>query len=214
MSIFKTEQENFWAGEFGNQYIERNKQPELFQQNILFFSEILKKTENIKTVMEFGANIGLNLLAIRHNRPNIKISGLEINSQAVEELRKIENIEAYHGSILDFEPDYERDLVLTKVFLIHINPDELQRVYEKIYQATNKYICLVEYYNTTPVTIIYRGHENRLFKRDFAGEMLERYHDLSLLDYGFAYHRDKQYYYFDDLTWFLLEKKTHSGEIK
>jgi pseudaminic acid biosynthesis-associated methylase len=192
MSIFKTEQEEFWAGDFGNQYIERNKQPELFQQNILFFSEILKRTENVKTVIEFGANIGLNLLAIRHSRPDIKISGVEINSRAVEELKKIENIETYHGSILDFETDYKRDLVLTKVFLIHINPDELQRVYEKIYQATDRYICLVEYYNTSPVKITYRGHENRLFKRDFAGEMLDRYHDLSLLDYGFVYHRDKQ----------------------
>jgi len=40
---------------------------------------------------------------------------------------------------------------------------------------------------------------------DFAGEVLDSYSEMRLLDYGFAYHRDtacKQ----DDTTWFLLEK--------
>ena len=36
----------------------------------------------------------------------------------------------------------------------------------------------------------YRGHTARLFKRDFAGEMLDRFSDLRLVDYGFRYHRD------------------------
>jgi len=44
-----------------------------------------------------------------------------------------------------------------------------------------------------------------LFKRDFAGEMLERFADLKLLDYGFVYRRDPNFPQ-DDITWFLLEK--------
>jgi spore coat polysaccharide biosynthesis protein SpsF len=36
--------------------------------------------------------------------------------------------------------------------------------------------------------------------------MLDRYDDLQLLDYGFAYHRDRQFPV-DDITWFLLEKR-------
>ena len=51
----------------------------------------------------------------------------------------------------------------------------------------------------------YRGHAGKLFKRDFAGELLERYADLSLVDYGFVYRRDPNFRQ-DDLTWFLLEK--------
>ena len=67
------------------------------------------------------------------------------------------------------------------------------------------YPFLAKYYSPTPVSISYRGHKDRLFKRDFAGELLDKYSDLKLVDYGFLYHRD---YYFqkDDLTWFLLEK--------
>ena len=52
------------------------------------------------------------------------------------------------------------------------------------------FIGLVEYYNPTPVEVEYRGHVQKLFKRDFAGEMLDRFPDLTLVHYGFAYHRD------------------------
>jgi len=73
------------------------------------------------------------------------------------------------------------------------------------HRACNRYICLAEYYNPTPMEVPYRGHSGRLYKRDFAGEMLERFPDLSLVDYGFVYHRDPNFP-LDDITWFLLEK--------
>ena len=63
----------------------------------------------------------------------------------------------------------------------------------------------MEYYNPTPVEISYRGHSGKLFKRDFAGEMLDRFLDLQLLDYGFCYSRDYNFLY-GNATWFLLEK--------
>jgi len=55
------------------------------------------------------------------------------------------------------------------------------------------------------VEITYHGHKNRLFKRDFAGEMLDQFSDLKLIDYGFIYHRDLTFPQ-DDISWFLLEK--------
>ena len=51
--------------------------------------------------------------------------------------------------------------------------------------------------------IIYRNKKNKLFKRDFAGEMIKKY-KLKLVDYGFSYRYGK--YPQDDLTWFLLKK--------
>ncbi len=57
--------------------------------------------------------------------------------------------------------------------LIHVNPEMLHIVYDKLYEASNRHILIAEYYNPSPVAIKYRGHEDRLFKRDFAGEMLE-----------------------------------------
>ena len=98
------------------------------------------------------------------------------------------------------------DLVLIKGVLIHINPDELNQVYEKLVAATNRYLMVAEYYNPVPVAIPYRGHADRLFKRDFAGEIMELHPEMKLLDYGFVYRRDPNFPQ-DDLTWFLMEKR-------
>lgn len=202
---FKTEQENFWAGDFGNEYIGRNEDLQIIAGNINLFSKILAQTIGVKSIIEFGSNIGNNLRAIKALSPDSELSAIEINQKAVEILSK-QDVKVYSQSILDFEPDYKRDLAFIKGVLIHINPDELQNVYEKIYYSSSKYILVAEYYNPTPVSINYRGHENRLFKRDFAGEILDKYEDLELVDYGFSYHRDNNYPQ-DDITWFLMQKK-------
>lgn len=202
MRQFSTEQEEFWAGEFGNQYIERNKD---FKDNIPLFADIFSRTYNVSSVLEFGANIGLNLKAIKLICPEIELSAVEINNKAIDYLKEIADTKIYHQSILDFTPDYPRDFVLTKGVLIHINPDYLEKVYDLLYLSSKNYICIAEYYNPTPVTIKYREHQNKLFKRDFAGEILEKYRDLKLIDYGFVYHRDPNFP-LEDITWFLLQK--------
>ena len=89
--------------------------------------------------------------------------------------------------------------------LIHLNPEALPAAYERLYECSSKYIVVIEYYNPSPVEVTYRGHAGRLFKRDFAGDLLERYPDLELVDYGFQYRRDPNFPA-DDLTWFLLKK--------
>ena len=66
---------------------------------------------------------------------------------------------------------------------------------------------MAEYYDPKPVALTYRGHENKMFKRDFAGDLLERYENLKLIDYGFCYHRDMNFPQ-DDISWFLLEKRS------
>lgn len=203
---YKTEQEAFWAGDFGDAYVERNKDNDIVAANIALFAKIIAKAPEVNSVIEFGSNIGLNLRAIKQLLPSVNLSAIEINKLATEQLKLIGNINIYHQSILDFIPDAKRDFSFIKGVLIHLDPNVLQSVYEKIYQSSRRYICIVEYYNPTPVELPYRGHEGKLFKRDFAGEMMEKYSDLKLVDYGFCYHRDPVFLQ-DDLTWFLMEKK-------
>ncbi|PHO13399.1 pseudaminic acid biosynthesis-associated methylase [Malaciobacter marinus] len=204
---YKTEQENFWASsEWGKEYIQRNGK-ELIKNNINFFSNIIRKCSNITSIIEFGANIGLNLHALDKLFNKVDINAIEINNQAVEELKKLDFVNnIYHESILEFETSKTWDLVLIKTVLIHINPKYLDMVYEKLYKASNRYILIAEYYNPTPVEVNYRGHEGKLFKRDFAGELLDKYENLHLVDYGFTYHRDNNFQQ-DDISWFLLEKR-------
>ena len=203
---FKTEQEKFWSGEFGEQYIKRNCDESIIAANTALFSRILSRTDSVKSVIEFGANIGLNLIAIKRLLPNIVLSAIEINSKAVEELKKIGGVKTYTQSILEYEVDFQRDFVFTKGVLIHINPEMLPVVYDLMYRTSSRYICVIEHYNPTPVEVNYRGHRERLFKRDFAGELMEEYDDLRLLDYGFVYRRDNNFIYGDE-NWFLLEKQ-------
>ena len=89
--------------------------------------------------------------------------------------------------------------------LIHVHPDNLHKVYDNLYNNSRRYILIAEYYDPKPVTLTYRGHKNKMFKRDFAGEMLDKYYNLSLVGYGFCYHRDPAFPQ-DDISWFLLEK--------
>lgn len=201
-----TEQEAFWAGTFGSEYIDRNRSDALLASNLNFFSRALARAGQPKSCVELGANIGMNLRALRLLYPKIELSGVEINAEAAMELaRFLGKDSVHHGSIASWEPPKIFDLTLIKGVLIHIKPEALEVVYDRLYTASSQYILLAEYYNPTPVKISYRGHEDRLFKRDFAGEMLDKYSDLSLVDYGFSYHRDAAFPQ-DDITWFLLEK--------
>ena len=205
---YKTEQEKFWSSqEWGDAYIERNSYDRV-KNNVQFFSKILERTSNIKSIIEFGANIGLNLIALKQLLPDAKYSALEINQNACKELKKLNFIDnIYNQSFFDYETSNAKDFVFTKVVLIHIHPEYLNVVYEKLYDSSNKYILIAEYYNPTPVEINYRGYEGKLFKRDFAGDMIDRYNDLELIDYGFAYRRDNNFHQ-DDITWFLLKKNS------
>lgn len=203
---FKTEQESFWAGEFGSEYIQRNRGEILLASNLAFFGRALRHAHEIKSCIEFGANIGMNLKALKLLYPTQEQHGVEINADAARELAKvIPPAHVHHLSILDFAPRRTWDLVLIKGVLIHIAPDGLPQVYDKLVAASGRYLLVAEYYNPVPVAIPYRGHNDRLFKRDFAGEILDRHPQLHLVDYGFVYHRDPQFPQ-DDITWFLMEK--------
>jgi pseudaminic acid biosynthesis-associated methylase len=204
--MYKTEQENFWAEQFGDDYIARNQSNQLLASNLSFFSKALNRCGKIKSCIEFGANIGMNLKAINLLYPEILLKGIEINVNAADILKNLigEN-NVIVGSIFDKSFDQKADIALIKGVLIHINPEMLSVVYERLYESSNKYILIAEYYNPTPVTINYRGHSDRLFKRDFAGEFMDIYKDCKLIDYGFSYHRDPAFPQ-DDITWFLIEK--------
>lgn len=203
-----TEQENFWTSEFGSEYIVRNESDKLLASNLNFFTKALKYAGKILSCIEFGANIGMNLKALQLLYPGVCLKGIEINSDAAKQLRALigqKNI--YEGSIFNYPETNKADLVLIKGVLIHINPDMLSVVYEKLYAASSRYLLVCEYYNPSPTMVPYRGHIDRLFKRDFAGEMMDKYPDLHLVDYGFAYRRDPAFPQ-DDITWFLMEKRS------
>lgn len=204
MSQFKTEQEEFWAGEFGNDYMARNSGQALLQTKINQWKKMLSKIDTLNSCIEFGANIGLNLITLERLFPSLSRTAVEINKNACIELNKIQGVEVINSSILDYPPTKTCDLSFTCGVLIHINPNELKTVYEKLYNSSHRYILINEYYSLEPMEKMYRGHNGKLFKRDFADEILKQYPDLTLFDYGFFYHNDPNFA--SDTNWFLFKK--------
>lgn len=129
-NTYKTPQEEFWAGEFGNNYTERNAEARWIASNTALFAKILARTRGISSVLELGANRGINLLALKHLFPDASFAGVEINRQAASELERHGFISVHHFSILDLKPAATSSLVLIKGVLIHLNPDVLDQVYE------------------------------------------------------------------------------------
>lgn len=206
MSGYATKQEVAWAGEFGDAYTQRNGHPDLIARNLAFFSPILRRCQSVDSILELGANIGNNLVALKQLLPSAQLAGVEINPGAAATLRDLGYVQVYQDSLLSFSTTERWDLVFTKGVLIHINPNSLDAAYERLYTCSRRYICIAEYYNPSPVEVPYRGQSGLLFKRDFAGDLLDRCTDLQLVDYGFSYHRDPRFPQ-DDLCWFLLEKR-------
>lgn len=202
-----TQQEVFWTGDFGKQYIERNRDERLVENNKALFAKVVAASGGtIGSAIEFGANIGNNLKALRDLLPDAELAAIEINPEAAAHLSAWGGAEVTVASILDHDPvEGSHDLAFTKGVLIHLDPESLPSVYDKLVKASRRWVMVCEYYNPTPVEITYRGQSGVLFKRDFAGEILDRHPELRLVDYGFTYHRDPEHP-LDDSTWFLLEK--------
>ena len=185
---YNTEQELFWAGEFGNDYTNRNQGAIIERSNLLFWSSIIKRIGNVDSCFELGSNRGLNLDAIKSLLPDCRTSGLEINSYAADECRsKGHNI--YKGSILSTPESLNENISSFRLsfiagVLIHINPDSLSVAYDLLFRLSSKYILISEYFNPVPIEVTYRGHSQRLFKRDFAREFWAKFPKLELLDYG------------------------------
>lgn len=194
--------ENLWGSDFGNDYHRRS--PGSVEANAAFFEIALMAAPDVGSILEFGAGVGNNLRALRQRYPKAEMATVEINTEAC--LQQPEFATQYLTPISDFTQDRTWGLTLSKGVLIHQPPEAVNDYYEKMYCYTSRYILMAEYYSPRVEMIEYRGTTNSLWKRPFMQEMMDRFTDLRLLDYGFQWCRDEIAPQ-DDLTWALWEKK-------
>ncbi len=113
-------------------------------------------------------------------------------------------------SLINFKSKKKFDLVVTSGVLIHQSPKLLKKIYKNIYNLSKKYIYIDEYFNPTPVKILYRNKKNLLFKRDFAKEIWTLYPNLKLVNYGFYWNEDPKLKskpnIVDNSNWFIFKK--------
>lgn len=203
-------QEGLWRGEFGDAYVDRNAiDAAMIAARTASWSEILKTVAGAppQSILEVGANIGLNLRALRRLSP-ATFYALEPNEKARERLvadQVVDKDKAMDGLASKIPlKDGAVDLAFTAGVLIHIHPDNLLASISEIHRVARRYIVCIEYFADKPTEIPYRGHTEALFKRDFGGFYLDNFPKLKVVDYGFFWSRLTT---LDNLTWWVFEKQ-------
>lgn len=167
---------------------------------------MLERARGLSTVLEVGANIGLNLRTLDRFL-DADLTAVEPNAVARERLLadgvvgKGRAIDAV-AKALPFDDD-TFDLVFTAGVLIHVNPDDLARSCQEMHRVSRKYVLCAEYYSATPREVPYRGMGGQLFLRDFGAFWMQTCPDLKLVDYGFFWTGAGAV---DNLTWWLFQK--------
>lgn len=203
--------EKFWTGQAGNDYIDRQPEQYMRASYTAMWAKILARTTDIETVLEVGASVGVNLMAIRRLIPGVQVAAIEPNREAAARLRQ-HGVPTMETPLQEWSPPHEpqpfdgADLVFTRGVLIHIPPEDLVPALQRIINASRRWIVLAEYYAPQSAELEYRGRTGLLWKNDYAGMALKMNPRLHLVDYGFIYRRDPMFSQ-DDLTWFLLEKR-------
>lgn len=201
------EQQEFWAKQYAQDYIKKNESFDS-DSGVACWKKMLRSAGRIDSVLECGCNIGRNIGFLNEVLPDAQKSVIEISKPAFDYVTgKYELNKAFNGPIVDSEfGEGSFDLAFTIGVLIHIHPDDLLANLRKIYSYSGKYVLFGEYFNRTPVMIEYQGQQNKLFKRDFGKLFIESFPVL-LVDYGFLWGHLYDAAGFDDITWWLFEKK-------
>lgn len=195
--------ENLWAGDFGNEYLQRNIAAG--EGRAPFWHDLLNEFP-VKNVLEIGCNVGPNLGWIAQNVPEHHIFGVDINVQALAELRRrLPGVNALFSParILPFR-DRFFDMVFTTGVLIHQPLETLPLVMAEIVRCSKRYVLCGEYASDQLEEIPYRGYRGALFKRDFGGLYQELFPELTLRKTGFLARAQGGW---DDVTYWLFEKQ-------
>lgn len=196
-----TRLEELWSGDFGDEYIERNKDAGAHRAR--FWDETLSKYPSPR-VLEVGCNVGSNLQWIASHISPENVYGVDINQKAIDLLR--ENVPGANALLspareLPFRDGWF-DLVFTMGVLIHQPESTLQIVMNEMVRCSRKYILCGEYHAASTEEVPYRDQHGALFKRNYGALFLEWFPALKLLEHG---HLDRDDGW-DDVTFWVFRK--------
>jgi pseudaminic acid biosynthesis-associated methylase len=194
---------DLWRGEFGNDYTERNNRSTLAARESMWK---LLLPRHVESVLEVGANTGLNLEAISQ-RSACEMYATEPNDKARAELECLglippANITADTADHIRF-PDGIADLVFTSGVLIHVPPEKLQASLREIHRCARRWIICGEYFAPQEEMIPYRGQDHAMWRRDYGSLFLDTFPDLRCIGTLFAWKRNTG---LDNLTFWVIEK--------
>ncbi|MGG1552419.1 pseudaminic acid biosynthesis-associated methylase [Paenibacillus ferrarius] len=186
-----TAQMDFWKGQFGKDYTERNTLTieELNQDSLDKYGFSREEMNarflggiDVNNILEVGCNVGLQLQQLQKSGYN-NLFGIELQSYAVEKAKQISTqINIIQGSAFDipFKDNYF-DLTFTSGVLIHIAPEDINQALDEIYRVSKRYIWGFEYYSEVDQQLEYRGYEQKMWKMDYMKVYLNRFPNLSVV---------------------------------
>ena len=206
----ETRQAGLWRGDFGDAYTDRNSESDAYLAALTqSWARILRclMAEPPRTILEGGANIGMNLRALRR-LTTAEFHAVEPNAKARAKLvgDGLVPAERAMDALLTAIPlpDASVDLAFTRGVLIHIPPADLLQSCREIVRVSRRWVIANEYFAPRPEEVPYRGLSEALFKRDFGAFYLENFPELRVVDYGFDW---KEVTGMDNLTWWVFEKR-------
>jgi len=193
-----------WAGEFGDQYTERNIIN--YQNHLPIWLRVVRElgpSWRDLSVLEVGCNRGHNLTALSFLGIDYLV-GIDINKLALSEAKKT-HYHAQYGNVLNIPFDYSSfDLVFTMGVLIHIAPKNLATAIQEMYRVSRRYVLAIEYPAKEEVVVPYRGSNEMLWKRDFQKEFTDTCPSLQLVKHWSWGTKEKPFY--DRVDGWLFEK--------
>jgi spore coat polysaccharide biosynthesis protein SpsF len=195
-------QEALWSGEFGDRYLERNRGAGGAREP---FWRALHTAHPFDSVLEVGCGNGANLRWLAGLVAPSRVYGIDINAQAVRELRgALPDVNAVEGPAADLPfRDGVVELAFTAALLIHQPPDVLPTVMREVVRCSRRYVLCGEYHADGVEEVPYRGHRDVLFKRDWGALYQELFPELRLLERSFQSRENSGW---DDVTFWLFEK--------
>lgn len=208
------ETEEFWRGSFGDEYVARNANDKLLKSKEWMLRKALAPMFHAKPqrVIEFGANVGLNLRALARIEAfsTCEFAAVEINHLACETLRGYHGLHVHEVSMLDKARPWGKkyDLSMAVGVLIHQDPADLPAAYAALHDSSRRFIFMAEYHSVEPREISYRGHSGKLWARDFCSEFMAAYPDLIRVDYGYIDRHDTNPQ--DSINWYIFVREPSS----
>jgi len=191
MNNTKTEQTTIWTSEFGSDYTERNR----FHNNASEFNKVYLDRYGItrddicidwladlprnSKILEVGTNLGHQLQSLERVGFS-NLYGVEVQSNVVQEVRKTKpQFEVLLSTAQDLPfKDNFFDLVFTNNVLIHISPQDIDKVVSEMLRVCKKWIWGFEYFAPEYTEVSYRGNSDLLWKTDFSSLFLKQSNKL------------------------------------
>lgn len=130
--------------------------------------DALEELIPFESILEGGSNCGPNLRLIKQKFPGVKLTGIDINEDAVKEAnRLLPDADIRVGNIeenLPFE-DKSFDIVLVDAVLIYIGPQKIKQVMNELNRIAKKGIVLVEWDSNSLLGEVQEYHWTRDYKR-------------------------------------------------